>query len=256
MTYLFRGRSVHVTRAATPTSIFGAPGVLPRGRHRLPRDQVVASQRARLMAAAASLLGEEGYASTTITEIARRARVSPNRFYEHFRDKEECILAAYDVFVGELIVRITAGISPETDWHEFLVEAVGGYLDALDADCSTARAFLIEMDAVGPAARRRRRDGLAAIAAVLREQHARIRERDPSLGPLPDRVYLAVVSGVRALACDALEAAPAIPLAELRDDVLYWITATIRGAAAAADDLGSEPGQAGRIQGAGVAGLP
>lgn len=229
-----------MTHPTPQSSIFGTLTALPRGRHRLTREQVAESQRTRLMAAAAELLAEGGSANTTITEIARRANVSPNHFYEYFSDKEECVLAAYDVFVETLITRINADVASTTDWHDFLVGAIDAYLGSLEADRAVARAFLIEMDAVGPAARRRRREGLASIAALLKQQHAQIRRRDETLGPLPDRVYLGLVNAVRALACDALESDPPFPLTDLQPDILHWITATIRGAAAATQDLASE----------------
>jgi hypothetical protein len=71
-----------------PGSIFGAVVALPHGRHRLSREEVAASQRQRLLAAVTALVAERGYANLTITEVARRARVAPNRFYEHFSGRE------------------------------------------------------------------------------------------------------------------------------------------------------------------------
>ena len=220
----------------TRNSIFGPLAVLPRGPHRLTRAEVAASQRARLMAAAAELLGEKGYASTTIAEVARRASVSPNQFYEHFRDKEECVLAAYDVFIETLMARMATRATATDDWGQFLLAAVHGCIASLEAEPTVARAFLIEMDAAGPTARSRRRAALSAIAAQLKQQHAEIRRHDPSLGPLPDSVYLGLVHAVRDLVCDALESSPPTPLHDLESDILYWITASIEGAAAAGHD--------------------
>src|SRR5713101_5948126 len=222
-----------MTSPDTRNSIFGPLAVLPRGPHRLTRAEVASSQRARLMAAAAELLGEKGYASTTITEVARRANVSPNQFYEHFRDKEECVLAAYDVFIETLMARMAAQLAPTDDWGKFLLAAIHGYFASIEAEPIVARAFLIGMDAVGPTARSRRRAALSAIASQLKQQHAEIRRQDPGLGPLPDAVYLGLVHAARDLVCDALESAPPTPLHDLESDVLYWITATIEGAASA-----------------------
>ena len=215
------------------SSIFGPLAVLPRGPHDLPREQVAASQRTRLLAALSELVADKGYAAATITETARRAGVSPNVFYEHFRDKEECLLAAYDVFAETLLARIGADIPPTTDWHDFITAAVTAYLGSLDADPEIARAFLIEMDAAGPRARRRRREAISAFAAVIKQRHELIRAQDPTLGPLPDRVYLGLAHGVRELACDALEESSHVPVADLTSDVLAWINATVEGAGAA-----------------------
>jgi AcrR family transcriptional regulator len=225
-----------VTDTASTSSIFGSLAVLPRGPHGLSRAEVRASQKARLMAAAAELLGQKGYAGTTITAIARRASVSPNQFYEHFRDRDECILSAYDVFIQTLMSRMGEELSGTEDWGGFLAAAIHAYFASLEAEPVIARAFLIEMDGAGAAALVRRRAALAAIAGQLKEQHAEIRRRDPGLGPLPDSVYLGIVYAVRDLVCDALEGTPRVALYDLEADVLYWITATIEGAGAAEHD--------------------
>src|SRR5213082_896317 len=69
---------------------------LPRGRHGLSRADVARSQRERMLRAMAEAVSELGYATTPVAEVLRRAGVSRETFYEHFRNKQECFLAAYD----------------------------------------------------------------------------------------------------------------------------------------------------------------
>lgn len=108
---------------------------LPRGRHRLSREQVVSSQRLRMLAAMAAAAAAAGYVRTSVAEVLRRARVSRETFYEQFADKEDCFLAAYDTGV-EL--------------------TLAAYLRALADRPDFARTFLIEIYAVGPPALARR----------------------------------------------------------------------------------------------------
>src|SRR5947209_10726283 len=75
----------------------GKPG-LPRGRSSLPVEVVRDEQRVRLLRAALSTGAELGYDRLTITEVARRARVSLNVFYELFSDKADCFVTALAVF--------------------------------------------------------------------------------------------------------------------------------------------------------------
>src|SRR6195256_1200113 len=75
---------------------------LPRGRHRLSRDQVLASQRGRMLAAMAEAVAEKGYVGTAVADVIERAGVSRETFYEHFSSKEDCFLAAYDTGVEAL----------------------------------------------------------------------------------------------------------------------------------------------------------
>ncbi len=217
--------------------IFRSLRPLPRGPHKLTREEVAASQRERLLAAIASLVAEHGYATTTITDTARHAGVSPNVFYEHFNDKQQCFLAAYDVFADALLARVVEQTAPSSDWAEFIRNAAIAYLGALESERQAARAFLLEMDAAGPQARKRRHHAFAAFAAMLRERHAQIRVHDPSLGPIPERIYLGLVLGVRALICTALEEEGCFPLTDLVPDVMHWFLATIHGATAAGEEL-------------------
>jgi AcrR family transcriptional regulator len=213
--------------------IFETPPALPRGPHSLTREQVAASQRMRLMAAFTELLAERGYAAVTIGELATRARVSRAAFYHHFADKEACLLAAYDHFAATILAALTADVDEDAPWSAFIQATVGGYLATLEDDPIAARAFVVGMDAAGPAARRRRRNAVKGFAAVIAQRHAAIRSRDPSLGPLPEPVYLALALGVRELVHDALEADPAPDLRQLAPHIVVLMTAVVEGATAA-----------------------
>jgi AcrR family transcriptional regulator len=206
---------------------------LPRGPHTLSRAEVAASQRARLERAFVELLAERGYGAITIGDLAGRAGVSRGAFYAHFKDKEACLLASYDRWAANLLASMVGAITERTTWDEFIDLALDGYLGALEDDPVAARAFIVEMDAAGPRARERRRQAIHAFAATLAERHGAIRRRDPSLGPLPDRVYLGLALAVRELLREALEEPRPPALDELAEDIRVWVTATVEGAAEA-----------------------
>lgn len=214
-------------------SIFATADPLPRGPHQLSREQVAASQRLRLMAAFTQLLAANGYAAVTIGELTRTAGVSRAAFYEHFADKQECLFAAYDHFAATLIAAMTSALEEDTPWDAFIDTTLGGYLGTLEGDPIAARAFLVEMDGAGKAARERRSIALHAFAELLGQRHEEIRARDASLGPLPARVHRGLVLGIRELAREALEAEAAPALTAMAPDIVLWITAAIEGAEAA-----------------------
>jgi len=64
---------------------------LPRGRHVLSREEVVANQRWRLIGAAADILVERGLTRVTARLIAQRASVSNSTFYEHFQSVDDIL---------------------------------------------------------------------------------------------------------------------------------------------------------------------
>src|ERR671918_3150292 len=68
----------------------------PRGRHAPPLEVRQDRQRRRLYAAAGAVFAGVGYADATAEAIAREAGMSKATFYEHFDNKEDCIIALHD----------------------------------------------------------------------------------------------------------------------------------------------------------------
>jgi AcrR family transcriptional regulator len=173
------------------------PRRLPRGSHGLDRRLVVASQRARLLEAVGRAVAEKGYADTRIDDIVRGAGVSKKTFYEHFADKEDCFLAAYEASAEELFERVRdAQGAPEGDWLERTRAGIVAYLRWLAAEPALARVFLIEVGAAGPRAaesRERLRDRYAELLAQLQED---ARSDFPELPELPSEIFHAVVAAV------------------------------------------------------------
>ena len=179
--------------AATPE----IPRRLPRGTHGLDRSLVAASQRTRLLEAVGRAVAEKGYAAATIDDIVRGAGVSKKTFYEHFSDKLDCFLAAYEAASDELLEHMTAaqdaaaretGSDPvSSQWLERTRAGIHAYLRWLAAEPALARVFLIEIAAAGPAAlelRERMRDRYADRMRELQTENS-----------VPDEIFHAVVAG-------------------------------------------------------------
>lgn len=201
---------------------FRVPVVLPRGRHRLTREQVLGAQRERLMAAITELLAASGYAAVRVGAVAERAGVSRAAFYECFEDKDACAFAAYDRFIDVLLSRLAATERSER-WDEFMTRLLEAYLGTLAQDLVVARAFQVEMDAVGREARERRRTALLRFAEFLRTERERLAQADRGLEPLPGTAYLGVVYAVRQIASDSLEAERSPDLVGLVSELSEWV---------------------------------
>ena len=154
----------------------GAGGVLPRGRHGLRREEVEASQRARIMLALAEAMAEKGYAATSVADVLKRARVSRETFYEHHDSKLDCFLQAFDAAAAALQASIGRDVDADLgggteerpgDRGALLERSIGAYLDVLLAQPAFARLFLVESYAAGPAAIERRATVQARFADAL-----------------------------------------------------------------------------------------
>jgi AhpD family alkylhydroperoxidase len=132
---------------------------LPRGRHGLSRDEVAHSQRDRLLRAVIDEVAEKTYAGTTAAGVFTRAGVSSRSFYEQFRDKQDCYLAAYDARVDRFLTATLEQIAatpPARSRPEHFERLLDSYLAGLASDPAFARAALVEIYAVGTVALQRR----------------------------------------------------------------------------------------------------
>lgn len=170
--------------------------------------------RDRLIAAMGELLAEQGYASVTVTDVVARARVSKRTFYQHFADREECLLATYRVVAEAPLHRIAeaaAGtVGTGRPVREEIAEVTGAYLAAMAEHPLLTRAMLTEVGSAGPVGlavrrevMRRFADGLVALAAAGGRE-------------LSGGVAQALVGGINELVLEAVESAdvPASAMAE------------------------------------------
>lgn len=202
---------------------FTLPAALPRGRHNLKPEQVAGMQRERLLAAVTELLAAHGYRGFGASDIAKRAGVSLEAFYGCFTNKDECVFAGYDRFIQVLLTRMTQLRVQGVERTAIVRGIIRSYLDTLQSDLVVARAYQVEIDALGAPARERRRHSLTRFAEFLQ---AAVEQSAPRRKPAPEltgSAYLGVVYAVRQLVSDALdnEAEPRLSL--LSDNAEPWL---------------------------------
>ena len=195
------------------------PRRLPRGTHGLDRDVVEASQRTRLLEAVGRAVAERGYGAATIDDVVRRAGVSKATFYEHFADKEDCFLAAYEAASEELLLRVEEAQASEDDWNERTRAGIRAYLRWLAGDPALARVFLIEVAAAGPVALERRER--------LRDRYAELMHDRGAPRELPAEIRHAVVAAVDDVVVRHIRAHGAERVPELEPVLLYLQTALL-----------------------------
>jgi AcrR family transcriptional regulator len=206
---------------------------LPRGPHSLTRNEVLASQRGRMIEAMAETVAAKGYAATTVADVVARAGVSRKTFYEHFEDKEDCFLASYDTgadaLLGAVAERVAAGEPAGDDWRARLRAGVRAYLEALAAEPAFARTFLVEVRVAGPRAQARRADVHARFVDFLRAQSALARRDHPWLPDVPDAVYAAIVGGMDEVVSAWVADGRTADLVQLEPDLSYFQLALLAG---------------------------
>jgi AcrR family transcriptional regulator len=142
---------------------------LPRGRHGLSREEVVASQRDRIFRAMAQVMAEKGYVATTVADVLRAAKVSRETFYEQFESKEDCFISAHQAAVQVVMASAAPQPAIEGTGFERFERGLKTLLNAIADHPEQSRLFMIEVYAAGPHALEQR--------AALQKQWAGLLDR-------------------------------------------------------------------------------
>jgi AcrR family transcriptional regulator len=126
-------------------------------------------QRQRLLQAAAVEFAAYGFAGTGSDSISRRAGMSKATFYEHFANKEECIIALFDR-ATEVVVGSMAQAAQQAGSQDAAARMRAGtraFLTALAEHPEFSQTLLVEIIGAGPRAAARRDQVLQTFADVI-----------------------------------------------------------------------------------------
>jgi AcrR family transcriptional regulator len=149
-------------------------GSAPRGRHAPPPEVRLPIQRRRLLNAAAEEFAERGYAGASSESISRRAGMSKATFYEHFSNKEDCIIALFDS-AAEVVMQaqsVAAEAAAPGDAVERMRAGTRAFLHAISEYPEFAQTLLVEIIGAGPRAALRRDQILQRFAEALDAENA------------------------------------------------------------------------------------
>ncbi|WP_307846643.1 TetR/AcrR family transcriptional regulator [Actinospica durhamensis] len=232
----------HTGEAAGPLRLPGGRDgrdperAIKRGPSRVPRELVLATQRDRLYDGLVRTVAEHGYANATVTDICRAAGVTRPAFYEHFDGKEGAFLAAYTHGTDLLLdVLDQAYAAHAGGWRSAVWENLEILLEVLAGAPAFAAMAIVEIEAAGPAARRRR-------VELLHRFRRFFAEAPEPPGPV-DRAELidTVIGGVYSAIYQRISAGRAVALPELKPVLAYFVTAPFGLADAQPPRLGSGP---------------
>ncbi|OLR90337.1 hypothetical protein BJP25_04015 [Actinokineospora bangkokensis] len=193
---------------------------MPRGRHRLSRDDVRSAQRDKLIRGMADVVGEKGYAKATIADVLRRVHVSRETFYQQFADKEDCFLATLDRCADAMLALIAESTRGSVAVEPFdrFARGLTAYLTALADQWALTRTFFLECYAAGPVAQQRRFAAQERFALGLDAGFA----DHPGWRALPDRDFAArfLAAGLSSLVAAAVAADTPERLPDLEQPVI------------------------------------
>lgn len=101
---------------------------------------------AQIIAAARALFAQDGYAATSLEEIATKANVTKGAVYHHFSGKREIFRMVYEIEQRRLVERETAAYLRKSDPWEAFNAASRAFLDA-SLDPGVQRITLLDAPA-------------------------------------------------------------------------------------------------------------
>ena len=138
------------------------------------------ANRRRAVEAMTEVVGEQGYAETTVRDVLERARMSRRTFYQLFDNREHCFLAAYEQACRETLACLDHAPEPDEPFPQHLKRVLTPFLEHLAARPHFARLILVEPVAAGAAGLERHERTMRGLA----ERLARSRPAAaPGLGP-------------------------------------------------------------------------
>ncbi|HEV7769794.1 MAG TPA: TetR/AcrR family transcriptional regulator [Solirubrobacterales bacterium] len=131
------------------------PGPLRATRRRsvkaLPFEerQALSNHPERVLRALAAVVAEKGYPDTTVAEIVERAQTSQRTFYEHFRNKEDAIVAALDSGSAHMLATALPAFRRAPDWQHAVHDTIEAMFAFGAEEPEYARLGGVEMYAAG-----------------------------------------------------------------------------------------------------------
>lgn len=180
--------------------------VLPRGRHGLARTVVEESQRVRLLEAIITTVAENGYTSTTLSDIVRAAGISRKTFYEHFESKQACFVAAFQAKLDHHEAMSLDAARQQGTWHDALRAGAEAFVQFFIEEPAYARVWERSVLAASEDLLDLSHAGDEQIISLLRITHEQILAAGLGSPTVGDGLYWAIAGAVTEVARHAMRA--------------------------------------------------
>jgi AcrR family transcriptional regulator len=191
----------------------------------------VQNQRERIVDATAATVAAKGLAGLTIPEIARRANVSHQTFYEMYPTKHDAFLGALKVGMHQaLSVTAEAYDAHEGDWPRAIAAGLHTLIDYITSEPAHAHLSLVDTFAASPDAIEIRDRVLHSFSAYLSPGYALA----PKGLEVPAVAAEAITGGIWQILHDYIDNERISELPEIAPQVVYLALVPFLGPTAAA----------------------
>jgi AcrR family transcriptional regulator len=178
------------------------------------------------------VVGAKGYAGASVADVIEEAETSRTAFYEHFGDKHECFLAAYEMLVEEVLGEVVAKCDGGAPWLARMTSGLTTIVARFAVDPALARTAVVEVAAAGADARQLHWNAITSLAAYLDAGRELAEDEE-----LPENISLMSAGAVSGLIFDELLAGRGDQLADRLPDLLFTMLVPYVGPRAAAAEM-------------------
>jgi AcrR family transcriptional regulator len=196
---------------------------IKRGPSRVPPEVVAATQRDRLYDALVHTVAEKGYVNARVSDICQAAGVTRPAFYALFKGKDDAFIATYRHGTGVLLRLMGEAYSSAGDWRAGARATLAIMLDVLATVPAFAAMAIVEIEAVGPAAREERNLLLSSFDRFFADAPL---ESDV---PLPEELVRSIVGGVYTTLYRYVSAGRVAELPQLLPVLTYFVMVPFLG---------------------------
>jgi AcrR family transcriptional regulator len=161
--------------------------------------------RQRLLDGLAASIADQGYGTTTVADVVRRARTSRRTFYEHFASKEECFVALLTDANREMIRQISAQVDQTAPWKSQVRQAIEAWIATAQSRPAIMVSWIRDVPSLGDAARRLQRDAMEAFVEMIQTFCDTEEWRAADAGPVSRQVAVMLLGGLRELTATTVE---------------------------------------------------
>jgi AcrR family transcriptional regulator len=175
----------------------------------------------RLQLALIEQIAETGYRATRVGDVLARSGLSRKSFYEHFPNKQECLLATFDLVADESLRRVERAYRAAEGWPGCVEAAISELFSSTLENPGAQRLALIEIASVGPAGIERRERSIVRYERFIRQAL----ETAPGEGTVSPVVLKATIGGLNWILYRRVFAGANRELAGLIPALVSWATA-------------------------------
>ena len=208
-------------------------------------EEVATTQRKRLLLGITRAVAKKGYAAVSVADVLKEVRVSRRTFYEMFKDKEDCYLAAYDLAHDATIEYIKESQRGISESFERIERAHRAYLEFICKHPELAIAFSVGVVEAGPRASDRRQRAFQEFADLHAVLHRQCRAQHPEVPEVPRLALVALTAGTNIVVMDELRRCGVGKVMALLPVILY-LSCSVYGVTKLAERYPSRPSRTAR----------